>query len=136
MIRLVIAQAHQGIVEGIKSILKNEEDINVVDTCNNGIDLLKIADRNQPNVILLDVPMLKLDAIEVTEKIKEKHPNIHILAFTMFDQNEIIQQMINAGAIGYLLKTTTPKELIVAIKSVNNGEKYFDKDIKVSELKF
>lgn len=136
MIHVAIAQAHQGLIEGIKSLIKNEEDINIINECNNGIDLLKIVDQNQPNVILLDIPMPKLDAIETTKKIKEKHPNIHILVFTMFNQKETIQQMIDAGVTGYLLKTTTFKELIAAIKSVNNGKKYFDKDINVAELQF
>ena len=134
MIRLAIAEDHQSLIDGIKLLLKYEDDINVVGTANNGRDLLKIVELKRPDIILMDIQMPILDGIEATKIIKEKYPFIHILAFTMYDQSEAVEKMMEAGASGYLLKSASLDEVLDALKAVNKGKKVFDKDLDVNAL--
>ncbi|GGD09192.1 response regulator [Hyunsoonleella pacifica] len=134
MIRLVIAEDHQSLIDGIKLLLEYEDGISVVGTANDGKALLEIVDKKQPNVILMDIRMPKINGIDATREIKQNHPHIKVLAFTMFDQTEAIQQMLNAGASGYILKNSTLKEVYKAILTVHKGGTYFDANINTNAL--
>ncbi len=134
MIHLAIAEDHQSLIDGIKLLLKHEEDIHIVGTANNGKDLLKIVELKRPNVILMDIKMPILDGIEATKIIKKKFPYINILVFTMFDQIEAVERMIKAGATGYILKSATLEEMLFALKKVHKGETYFDNDLNLNAL--
>ncbi len=134
MIHLAIAEDHQALIDGIELLLRYEEDINIVGTANNGEDLLKLVALKQPNTILMDIRMPKLDGIEATKRIKKKYPHIHILAFTMYDQNEAVEKMMEAGATGYILKSASLNEVLVAIKTVCKGENYFDANLNINVL--
>jgi len=129
MITVAIAEDHQALVDGINLLLKYEEDITIVGTANDGEELLKIVRRKQPKVVLTDIKMPKVDGILATKKIKKEFPHIKVIAFSMFDQEEAITQMIEAGASGYLLKNSPLDEVIKAIKNVSKGETYFDSSI-------
>ena len=134
MIRLAIAEDHQSLIDGIKLLLEYEDGISIVGTANDGEELLEIVEKKQPNVILTDIRMPKMDGIEATKQIKKKYPKINILAFTMFEQTEAIQQMIDAGASGYILKNSSLKEVYEAIITVHRGESYFDANINTNVL--
>jgi two-component system nitrate/nitrite response regulator NarL len=134
MIRLAIAEDHQSLIDGIKLLLEYEEGITIVGTANDGETLLEIVDKKQPNVVLTDIRMPKMDGIEATKHIKKKYPHIHVLAFSMFDQTDAIQQMLDAGASGYILKNSTLKEVHKAIRAVSKGETYFDANINTNVL--
>ncbi len=134
MIHLAIAEDHQALIDGIELLLRYEENINIVGTANNGEDLLKLVALKQPNTILMDIRMPKLDGIEATKRIKKKYPHIHILAFTMYDQIEAVEKMMAAGATGYILKSASLNEVLVAIKTVCKGDKYFDANLNINAL--
>lgn len=134
MIRLAIADDHQSIIDGIELMLEFEENIQIVDTANDGKSLLEMVERSQPNVILTDIRMPKIDGIEATRLIKKNFPDIKIIAFTMFEQTEAISQMLEAGADGYLLKNSSLNEVLEAIQKVANGEKYYDANININAL--
>ncbi len=134
MIRLAIAEDHQSLIDGIKLLLEYEDGITIVGTVNDGETLLEIVEKKQPNVVLTDIRMPKLDGIEATKRIKKNYPNIKVLAFTMFEQVEAIQQMMDAGASGYILKNSSLKEVYKAIVSVSKGETYFDANINTNVL--
>lgn len=134
MIRLVIAEDHQSLIDGIKLLLEYEDDISIVGTANDGKALIEIVDKKYPNVILMDIRMPKINGIEATKEIKKKHPHVKVLAFTMFDQTEAIQQMLDAGASGYILKNSTLKEVHKAILTVHKGDTYFDANINTNVL--
>lgn len=134
MIRLAIAEDHQSLIDGIKLLLEYEDNISIVGTANNGEDLLAIVRLKQPNVVITDIRMPKMDGITATKYIKKEFPEIKILAFTMFDQLDAIEQMINAGVSGYLLKNSSLNDVLEAINIVNGGGKYFDANIDTNSL--
>ncbi|WP_138433743.1 response regulator transcription factor [Winogradskyella algicola] len=133
MIRLAIAEDHQSLIDGIKLLLEYEDDIEIVGTANDGEALLKLVKLKQPNVVITDIRMPKVDGISATKQIKETFPHTNILGFTMFDQQDAIKQMLEAGASGYLLKNSPLEEVLKAVRSVYNGDTYFDTNIKVED---
>lgn len=131
MIRLAIAEDHQALIDGVKLLLKYEENISIIGTCNNGEELLDLVRLKQPNVVITDIRMPKMDGITATKLIKKEFPKTKILAFTMFDQHEAVQQMINAGADGYILKNSSLEEVQNAIEAIHQGKNYYDANITV-----
>ena len=133
MIRLAIAEDHQSLIDGIKLLLEYEDDIEIVGTANDGEELLKLVRLKQPNVVITDIRMPKMDGITATAKIKKELPHTKILGFTMFDQKDAILQMLDAGASGYLLKNSPLEEVLKAVRSVYNGNTYFDANIEIQK---
>ncbi len=134
MITVAIAEDHQALIDGMRLLLKYDEGISVVGACNDGEALVDLVRLKQPEVVLTDIKMPKIDGIAATRIIKKEFPDIKVIAFSMFDQEEAVTKMIAAGASGYLLKNSPLEEVISAIKSVANGEKYFDSSIDDSLL--
>lgn len=131
MIRLAIAEDHQSLIDGIELLLKYEDDIEIIGTANDGERLLEIVKLKQPNIVITDIRMPKMDGIAATKEIKKLFPHTKVLAFTMFDQTEAIEQMMSAGASGYLLKNSPLEEVLKAIKSVYNGNEYYDSNLNL-----
>lgn len=129
MIRVIIAEDHQALIDGIKLSLENENDMEVVGEANDGEELIKLIDLKKPDVIITDIRMPKCDGITATRIIKKKHPSIEIVAFSMFDQAEAVKQMQEAGASGYIMKNSSLTKLIEAIRTVANHKTFFDNDI-------
>ena len=132
MIRLAIAEDHQSLIDGIKLLLEYEDDIEIVGTANDGEALLKLVQLKQPNVVITDIRMPKMDGITATQTIKKELPHTKVLAFTMFDQKDAIQQMLDAGASGYLLKNSPLEDVLKAIRSVYKGQTFYDANIEVT----
>ncbi|WP_179020451.1 response regulator [Winogradskyella forsetii] len=130
MIRLAIAEDHQSLIDGIKLLIKYEEDIEIVGTANDGEKLLELVRLKEPKVVITDIRMPKMDGIVATKIIKEEFPHTKVIGFTMYDQKDAIRQMLEAGASGYLLKNSPLEELLIAIRSVANGVQYFDSNIE------
>ena len=135
MIRLAIAEDHQSLIDGVELLLKHQEDISIVGTANDGEELLHIVRLKQPHLVLTDIRMPKMDGITATGIIKKEFPHIKVLAFTMFEQTEAIEQMIDAGASGYILKNSSLVEVLNAIRLVAKGEQFFGKNVNVNALK-
>ncbi|UOB19362.1 response regulator [Abyssalbus ytuae] len=131
MIRLVIAEDHNALIDGFKLFIEYEEDIEFLGSANNGQELCELVERKRPHVIITDIRMPVMDGIEATSKILKAHPEIKIIAFTMFDQDDAVQQMLQAGAKGYILKNSSLKELLAAIRNVYNGQNYYDPNISL-----
>ena len=129
MITVALAEDHQALIDGIKSYVKHEEGIKIIGHANNGEDLLKLVRLKQPKVVLCDIRMPKLDGIEATKIILKELPRTKVVAFTMFDQEEAIHQMLLAGAHGYILKNSGLDIVLEAIRTVVGGKTYFDSKI-------
>lgn len=131
MIRLAIAEDHQSLIDGLELLLKYEDGIEIVGTANDGEGLLKVVRKSEPNVVITDIRMPKMDGIAATKIIKKEFPHTKVLAFTMFDQDAAVSQMLAAGASGYILKNTSLNEVLTAILTVADGNTYFDANIDV-----
>ncbi|MCK8521970.1 response regulator transcription factor [Aquimarina sp. D1M17] len=126
MITIAIAEDHQSLIDGVNLLLKYEEEISIVGMANDGEELLSIVRRKQPKVVLMDIRMPKIDGIAATNIIKKEFPHIKVIAFSMFDQEDAVTQMVAAGASGYILKNSPLEEVLAAIQKVVKGETYFD----------
>ncbi len=135
MIRLAIAEDHQSLIDGITLLLKYQDDISIVGAVNDGEALLDLVRLKQPNVVVTDIRMPKMDGITATNHIKKEFPHTKVIAFTMFDQPEAIAKMLEAGASGYLLKNSSLNDVLEAIKTVHSGKNYYDANINVNNQK-
>lgn len=131
MITIALAEDHQSIIDGIELLLKYEENFHIVGTANNGHDLWEIIKKKQPQVVITDIKMPKMDGVVLTKLIKENYPQIKIIGFSMFDQAEAIQELLDAGASGYLLKNSPLTQILEAIDSVLQGTTFIDSQISL-----
>lgn len=131
MITVVIAEDHQALIDGIKLSLKEVADISVIGEANDGERLLELVHIKKPQVVLTDIRMPKCDGICATRKIKEAFPEIKVIAFSMFDQAEAVQQMREAGASGYIMKNSSLDKVIEAIRTVATNGSFFDDNISI-----
>ena len=131
MIKIVIADDHQALIDGIKLSLKTISDIKVVGEANDGESLLELVHEMRPQVVLTDIRMPKCDGISATKTIKKKYPEIKVIAFSMFDQPEAVLKMKEAGASGYIMKNSSLDKVIEAIRTVALNKTFFDETIAV-----
>lgn len=135
-IKVVIADDHEIYRDGFRSLLQNNDEIELVAEAGNGVSLLEITKMNNPDVVLTDIKMPVMDGIEATRKLNEEFPHIPIIALTMFDEDHYIFDMLSAGARGYVLKDAHKSEILNAIKTVNKNQSYFCKatHLKIGRL--
>ena len=133
MITIIIAEDHQSLIDGIKLSLEFEGDITIVGEANDGDELIQLVRKKRPQVVITDIRMPKRDGISATKIIKKEFPEIKVIAFSMFDQSEAIQQMKEAGASGYIMKNSPLKKLIGAIRAVLSNETFFDDAITAKD---
>jgi DNA-binding NarL/FixJ family response regulator len=125
IIRIVIADDYPMFLEGIRLLLEKVRFVEIIGEASDGDELVHLVDEKQPHVVITDIEMPRMNGVRATQHIREKYPSIGILALTMFDEEHLIADMLEAGANGYLLKSTKKEELIDAIESAANGGKYF-----------
>ncbi len=121
-IRVLIVDDHAIVREGQRALIDTEPGMAVVGEANDGFEAVKLADSLQPDVILLDLYMPRKDGIEAIEEIKAENPEARILVLTSFTEDEKVYSAIKAGAMGYLLKDSSPQEILKAIRQVYQGE--------------
>jgi len=130
-INVFIVDDHSLIREGYKLILKKyKTEINLVGEASNGIEALEFLETNtNVDVVLLDITMPDMDGFELAKIITEKYPSIKILVLTMHNDEPYIFKMISLGIHGYILKDTTHAELIIALKTVHEGKKFYSNEV-------
>ncbi|MBK8296013.1 MAG: response regulator transcription factor [Saprospiraceae bacterium] len=129
MHKVAIADDHAMFVDGIESILRDEETIKVVDRCFDGKSVFPMLSKQQIDVLLLDINLPDMSGIEVAKKINADFPDVKIIAVSMYNEESIVSEMLNNGAQGYILKNTGRAELVQAIETVAAGQTYFSKDV-------
>jgi len=129
-IKVLVIDDHQLIIDGMKSILQDEEEVNFAGGANTMQQALDFLEKCQCDVVLADISMPVHSGIEVTRKIKELYPQIKVLALTMHEDITMITRMVEAGASGYILKRTNMNEVLEAIKVVAGGGKYLGRDVQ------
>ncbi len=115
-IRLLVADDHKIVREGLVSLLNEQQDIDVIGEAGNGREAVALASRLHPDVIIMDISMPLMNGDEATRQIKKLIPEIHIIALSMFEEEEMLQKMFRAGAEGYVLKTAPSAQLLAAIR--------------------
>lgn len=129
VIKILIADDHTLIRQGLKSIISFEEDLVVVGEAENGEKAIEMIKLLQPDILLLDVNMPLINGIKVLQRIKEEKIPVKIIMLTIENQRQTIHEAINNGVDGYVLKDSAGEEIIDAIKIVHGGEKYIDKSL-------
>ncbi|MCB9335605.1 MAG: response regulator transcription factor [Flavobacteriales bacterium] len=125
-IKTLLVDDHKIVRDGIKMILNSAPNIEVTAEASNGVDALKyLENNNNIDVVLMDISMTELNGVDATEIIKKLYSKINILALTMHSEESYISKMMNAGALGYVLKDISSENLIDAVKTVAEGKNYY-----------
>ena len=120
-IRVLIVDDQKMIREGLKALIKGEQDIKIIGIAENGEHAIKQAEALKPDIVLMDMEMPGMDGMEATKIICQKFPDIKVLVLSTFDTQEYVARSLSSGAMGYLLKGTPAKELTDAIRSIHRG---------------
>jgi DNA-binding NarL/FixJ family response regulator len=127
-----IVDDHYMVIEGIRSLLKNEKDIEWIGHATNAASCLGFLKQQQPDVILMDVSLPDKSGIDLCKEVKQKYPSVFVLGLSTFNQQAIIRNMIDNGASGYILKNATKEELLKAITTVMSGKNYLSTEAALS----
>ena len=125
VIRVVIADDHQVVLDGFMARLELEPDISVIGTVSNGLEAVEMVKTLRPDVVLMDISMPIMNGIDATHLIKEENPQAKVLMLTMHNNREYIMKVMQSGAVGYMLKEISAEKMVQAIKTVNQGSTYF-----------
>jgi len=127
-IKLFIVDDHYMVIEGIRSLLQNEKDIEWMGHAGNAASCLAYLQQEKPDVILMDINLPDKSGIDLCLEVKELYPAIHILGLSTFNQQSFIEKMMSNGASGYVLKNATQQELMEAIHTVVKGKQFLSFD--------
>jgi two-component system, NarL family, response regulator NreC len=128
-IRLILADDHQMLREGFKTLLRKQPEVTLVSEAQDGKQLIAEVEKHKPDIVITDIKMPVLNGIEACRIICERFPDVGVIALSTFDNDDLIIDMLDAGAKGYLLKNTDKLELVKAIKTVYEGGTYFSDNI-------
>ena len=128
-ITVILADDHRIFRKGLKSLLSEKAYIEVLAEADDGDDALKKAAQYKPNLVIMDIGMPKMDGVEATRQIKERFPETEVVILSMHAKKAYIDQVLKAGAKGYVLKDSDEDNLIAAINTVHNGGYYLDSPI-------
>lgn len=127
--RIVIAEDHRILREGLRSILTSNPDVEIVGEADNGLDAIRCTDKFKPDLLMIDLSMPKMNGLDAISEIKKSLPDTKILVLTIHKDEEYIYASLKAGADGYLLKDATRTELLLAVESVLNGKTYISPEV-------
>lgn len=128
-IKILIADDHPLIAEGIKNTFDNQEDYQVVAVVNNGEKAIEFISQHIVDIALLDINMPVMDGIECAKNITTDFKDVKVAMLSMYQESSIIKNLIDIGVKGYMLKTIPSDELLLAIKNIYNGKEYFNSDV-------
>ncbi len=129
MIKLLLADDQEMFRQGLAALLSLESDLEIVGEASNGQEAITLTKSLQPDIILMDVRMPICNGVEATRIIHQHFPWIKILVLTTFDNDEYVWQSLEAGALSYLLKSTSSTEVITALRALNRGQSQLDSAI-------
>lgn len=121
-LRILIADDHTLFREGVRKLLEDQPDLEVVGEASDGREAVRKVSTLRPDVVLMDIAMPSLNGLEATRQIKRDHPEVSVLVLTMYDHEEYFRQVLEAGASGYIIKRAATSDLVAAIFAVYNGE--------------
>jgi DNA-binding NarL/FixJ family response regulator len=124
VIRVLLVDDHTILREGVRSLLAGEPDLQVIGEARDGVEAVEQVGRLEPDVVVMDMVMPRMNGLEATEQIKRRHPDVKILILSMYDDDEYVQKIIQAGASGYVLKRVAADDLVRAIREVYRGASF------------
>jgi DNA-binding NarL/FixJ family response regulator len=124
-IRIVLADDHEIFRDGFRVMLKKQTSVELAGEAGDGEELIKLVEEVQPDIIITDIKMPKLDGIGATKILTKRFPHIGVISLSMFDEENLIIEMLEAGAKGYLLKNAHKNEIIAAVEAVFNNQTYY-----------
>ena len=130
--RILIADDHEIVRQGLKSIITAQSDWEVVGEAITGREAVELSRRNKPNLVIMDIGMPDLNGLEATRQILKESPAIEILVLTMHESEQLIREVLDTGARGYVLKSDAGRELVAAVDALRHHKPYFT--TKVSEM--
>ncbi len=133
-IKLLIADDHRVLLDGLVSLLQNESNFEIAATAENGQQVIDLLKKNDYDICLLDISMPQIDGMETTKWIVKNKPRTKIIILTTHDEEEIIAEMLHIGVSGYLMKTSTRQELVDGINRVVSGKLYFSDEVNTALL--
>ena len=124
MIKVFIVEDHQMVIEGIRSLLEGERDIEWMGYTKSPAALLDMLPTKQPDVILMDINLPEMSGLDLCKEVKQKYPGVQVIALSISNQPSVIKKMIENGASGYLLKDASKTEILTALHEVAKGKEY------------
>jgi DNA-binding NarL/FixJ family response regulator len=124
-VEIIIADDHEIFRDGFKVMCSKEKTIHIVGEAENGEELVELVRKNPPDVVITDIKMPKMDGIAVARTLSKEFPQIGIIALSMFDEEDLVVEMLEAGAKGYLIKNAQKQEIFDAIDAVSKNENYY-----------
>jgi len=125
-IRVLIAEDHKTVREGLKMIVEAETDMEVIGEAGNGREAVRLAQELQPDIVVMDISMPELNGLKASAELKQAAPDLKILTLTRHTEKAYLQELLQAGISGYVLKQSEPEELLRAIRAVAGGGNYLD----------
>jgi len=136
-IRIILADDHEILREGLRGILREHRDIEIVAEAANGTETVQLTKQFSPDLVIMDITMPDLNGIEATRQIMRDVPGVRVIALSMHSDRHFIERMLHVGASGYLLKHCASRELMTAIRTVRSGKHYLSQtitDISLAEI--
>ncbi len=128
-IRVIVADDHGIVRTGIRHLLEQQTDMDVVGEAEDGREVVRLAERLNPNVVLMDVAMPNLNGIEAAAHIVKSNPSIHVVILSMYDDEEFLVRALAAGVTGYLMKESAQLDIVRAVRTVMTGRSFFSQAI-------
>ena len=135
MIRILIADDHKLLIDGLRPLLENRGNMEVVGVAMDGLEACAKSAELKPDIVLLDISMPKLNGIDAARKILEDSPGTKIIMLSMHADRKFIQESLQVGASGYILKESAANEVIEAIQTVGKGDMFFSKSVRDQVLR-
>src|SRR5438105_12581666 len=123
-IRILIADDHGVVAEGLKHLIEAQQDMQVVATVGDGREAIRVAKETQPDVVLMDLSMPELNGADATRAVLEHDPKCRVIILSMYSEREYVRRALKAGAVGYVVKRSAAKELVDAIRAAHAGQRY------------
>ncbi len=124
MIKVLLADDHSIVRAGLRRIVEESGDMQVVAEADDGREAIQLVEKKDPDVAVIDISMPGLDGLEVISQLQTRHPKLPILVLTMHEEGQYVVRAIQAGAMGYLTKQSAPEQLVTAIRKINDGQRY------------
>lgn len=135
IIRVALCDDHRIVTDGMKQLLSNVDDIDVVGTAHDGVEALYLLEHLKTDILLTDLDMPTMDGHQLTGRVKEKYPHMKVIVLSMHEEASVVKQLMDLGADGYLVKSAGKDEVLLAIRSVHEGRKHFSSGLMEAMMK-